>query len=107
MHQLDEKKLTEVIAGRKGSQRYVNIRKAARRLYLKSDRQQCCVVCGYDRHFEVSHIKPICDFDGDTLIKVINHLDNLVALCPTHHWELDHGMLRVGPAGLEPATVEL
>jgi predicted restriction endonuclease len=23
----------------------------------------------------------------------VNELSNLVALCPNHHWELDHGLL--------------
>jgi predicted restriction endonuclease len=23
---------------------------------------------------------------------VVNSLDNLVGLCPNHHWEFDHGL---------------
>jgi predicted restriction endonuclease len=23
----------------------------------------------------------------------INHIDNLVGLCPTHHWEFDAGLI--------------
>jgi hypothetical protein len=65
----------------------------ARMVYLKSDKPKRCIKCDYKRHFEVCHIKDVSSFSGDTLISVINHLDNLVALCPTHHWELDNGYL--------------
>jgi len=35
------------------------------------------------------------EFSDDTLIKDINNTDNLVGLCPNHHWELDNGYLRL------------
>jgi hypothetical protein len=25
----------------------------------------------------------------------VNSLDNLVGLCPNHHWEFDHGLLQL------------
>lgn len=50
----------------------------------------CCSICGYDKHFEVSHIKAIKDFSEDTLVSVINHPSNLRPLCPNCHWEIDH-----------------
>ena len=31
--------------------------------------------------------------EKDAKIEEINNIDNLVALCPTCHWELDHGYL--------------
>lgn len=31
-------------------------------------------------------------------------LNNLVALCPNHHREFDRGLIRMGPAGFEPAS---
>lgn len=52
-----------------------------------------CAVCGYSRHVDAAHIKPISSFPKDTLIDAINSSDNIVALCPTHHWELDHGFI--------------
>lgn len=51
---------------------------------------QICSVCGYSKHVEVCHIKPISDFDLTTLLSEINKLDNLKLLCPNCHWELDH-----------------
>ena len=68
-------------------------RKLARRTYYASDRPKCCLKCGYSKHFEVCHVRPIQDFPDDTLISVVNALENLVALCPNCHWEYDHGML--------------
>ena len=51
-----------------------------------------CSKCPYDKHFEVGHIKPIKDFDESTLLSVINHPSNLIALCPNCHWEHDHNL---------------
>ena len=52
-----------------------------------------CQICGYDKHVEVCHIKPISKFDNSTPISVINHPTNLYVLCPNCHWELDHNLL--------------
>lgn len=67
-----------------------NIRAHAQKLYLKSDKPKCCIVCGYDKHYQVSHIKAVSEFSGDSTIKEINDINNLIALCPNHHWEFDH-----------------
>jgi predicted restriction endonuclease len=69
------------------------IRQVARQVYRQSDKPKKCLVCGYDKHYEVCHKVGIADFADDTSIAEINHLDNLVALCPNHHWELDHNHL--------------
>jgi hypothetical protein len=72
-----------------------NITRWARRNYRASGRPQVCQACGYSLHINVCHIKDIKDYSMDTKIGVINHLDNLVPLCPTHHWEFDHGHLKL------------
>lgn len=46
--------------------------------------------CDYDRHVEVCHKKAISTFDLDTPLSVVNSIDNLIVLCPNHHWEFDH-----------------
>ncbi len=69
------------------------IRKLARRAYYESDKPKSCNRCGYTAHFEICHLRPIQDFPADTPMSVVNNLDNLVALCPTCHWEFDHGLL--------------
>jgi len=73
--------------------RYARLRQDARRLYLAAFPYRC-VRCGYDKHIEVCHRKPVSSFDLDTPISVVNALDNLLGLCPNCHWELDHGLLQ-------------
>jgi len=70
-----------------------SIHSHARRVYYRSGKPRQCIKCGYQLHFHVSHIQEIEDFSDDALIGDINHIDNLVAFCPTHHWEFDNGHL--------------
>lgn len=72
-----------------------SIQKIARKKYKESNKPKKCKVCKYDKHYEVCHIKSVSSFNDDCLISEINHLDNLVALCPNCHWEFDHGILRI------------
>ncbi|WP_225894357.1 HNH endonuclease [Atlanticothrix silvestris] len=69
------------------------VRQVARNIYRQSDKPKQCAVCGYDKHYEVCHIKPIKDFPNNRFVGQINHIDNLLALCPNHHWELTTGFL--------------
>lgn len=71
------------------------LRNMARRAFRNSDRQQICQNCGYGLHVEICHIQAINSFPLETPVAVVNGLDNLMALCPNCHWELDHGMLTV------------
>ena len=78
----------------KALQQYAaQIRSLARTAYRKSNRPKACAVCGYATHYEVCHIKPINGFAPTDFVASVNALDNLVALCPNHHWEFDHGLL--------------
>ena len=69
------------------------IRDLARREYCKSKRPQNCIFCDYNKYFEVHHIKAIEEFDLDTPISEVNNINNLVALCPNHHWEVHHNLI--------------
>jgi predicted restriction endonuclease len=69
------------------------IQKMAREAYANSNKPQKCCICGYDKTYEVAHIKAVSEFDDDTLISEINNVNNLVALCPNHHWEYDNHIL--------------
>lgn len=71
------------------------IQKHARCTFQKSDKQKSCVVCGYLNHYEVCHIIAVKDFDKNKTLIELNHIDNLVALCPNHHWEFDNGKLKI------------
>lgn len=49
-----------------------------------------CELCGYSKHVEVCHKRPISDFPLNTKISEINNKDNILVLCPNCHWEFDH-----------------
>ena len=74
------------------SSAYALVRTRARAVAKKLGYTKCAV-CGYDKHIEIAHIKGISEFSEDTLLTVINAPDNLIALCPNHHWEYDAGVL--------------
>lgn len=69
--------------------KYAYVRYYAKRKALELGWTKC-VGCGYDKHFEVAHIRPISDFPPETLLIEINHESNLKPLCPNCHWEFDN-----------------
>ena len=101
-HYLDNKTLEQAIKNRKDSNRYTGIRWNGRLVYRASNKPKCCCRCGYSKHYEICHIKAIKEFDLNSLVREINSIDNLIALCPNCHWELDNGLLKIGQEGLEP-----
>lgn len=82
----------EVRASSRDSQRMrIKITNHARVVYKRTGKPYRCLACGYSLHVNICHVKDIKDFSDDSLISEINHPDNLITLCPTHHWEFDHG----------------
>ena len=81
------------VKGLRKYQKNSRIRGLTRTVYLNSTGPRECKHCGYDKHFEVCHIKGISTHDDKVFVSTINSLDNLVALCRNCHWELDHGRL--------------
>lgn len=71
--------------------RRTRIAQHAQVVYRWSGKPYTCLACGYTLHVNICHVKDIKDFDDDALMSEINHPDNLISLCPTHHWEFDHG----------------
>ena len=71
------------------------IQRDARNVYFSIHKNPSCLFCGYQNHIEVAHIKAVSEFDDDVLISEINSSDNLIGLCPNHHWEFDHGILKL------------
>ena len=71
------------------------IQKNARKVFFQSFKQRECAVCGYTNHIEIAHIKAVSEFEDNDTIEVINSIDNLIALCPNHHWEYDNGILKI------------
>ena len=72
-----------------------DIQGMARETYANSDKPKKCCICGYDKTYEVAHIKAVSEFDDSVLISEINDIRNLMALCPNHHWEYDNGILSI------------
>jgi hypothetical protein len=52
-----------------------------------------CQVCGYKTHVELAHIKPLHSFKEHSLLSEVNNPNNILVLCPNHHWEFDNGGL--------------
>ena len=67
---------------------YSNIRSSAR-AYSTYFYPTQCMICGYDKHYEVCHIQPLTTLKDNEPIYNINKLSNLIHLCPNCHWELD------------------
>ena len=81
---------------RKNYQSYRSaIRKSAEIIFKNSNKPRKCSICGYDTHIEIAHIKAVSNFDSSATIAEINLIDNLIALCPNHHWEYDNGILKI------------
>lgn len=66
------------------------LRRLSRKAYTG---KLACAVCGYNKHVDVCHIKDVASFDPSALLSDVNDPKNLTALCPTHHWEFDNGLL--------------
>lgn len=84
--------------------KYAYIRWYARKQADDLGWTKCCN-CGYDKHIEVAHIKPISSFPPETLIKDINSPNNLLPLCPNCHYEYDNNLLKIGPERLELSSI--
>ena len=72
-----------------------SIRKDAQKSFENSGKVYKCIICGYDKHVEIAHIKAVSEFEDNALVSEINHPDNLIGLCPNHHWEYDNGLLKL------------
>lgn len=67
----------------------------AHNTYMASGKPKCCAICGYSNHIEIAHIKAVSEFEESSTIAEINSIDNLIALCPNHHWEYDNGIIKL------------
>lgn len=80
------------------SQFHAKVRGWSRNAY---DGPMVCFVCGYSLHVDIAHIKGVATFEEETLLSVVNAVNNLIALCKNHHWEYDNGYLELAlsPSG--------
>ena len=70
------------------SSAFALIRSKARKVIKNLEKK--CIKCGYNRHVEVCHIKPISSFKDTAKISEVNDINNLILLCPNCHWEFDN-----------------
>lgn len=54
-----------------------------------------CQNCGYNKHIELCHIKPVSEFSLDTKLSIVNAPDNILVLCPNCHWEFDNAFINL------------
>jgi hypothetical protein len=91
-----EKKKGDLFKDRKNWQSARStIQKLARAYYRSVFPNAKCAICGYSHHVEVAHIKAVAEFDDNATVQEINSIDNLIGLCPNHHWEYDNGLLSI------------
>lgn len=74
------------------SSKFAHIRGLCRSWH-KNKTKLPCYVCGYDKHVELAHIRPISSFEPTTTLAVVNSAENIVQLCRNCHWEFDHGLI--------------
>ncbi len=75
------------------SNKYAYIRWHAQRTHKENF--QSCQNCGYKKHVELCHIKPIKEWSENSLLIEINSDKNIIGLCPNCHWEFDNGILKL------------
>lgn len=90
------------------SSAFAIIRTRARATIKRLKFQRACQNCGYDKHIEVCHVRPISDYPLTTMISEINQISNLRILCPNCHWESENGYLNISLIvpleGIEPTS---
>lgn len=70
------------------------IRSHARYVLSRNRLPDKCDWCGYSKHVECCHLKPVAEFSASALMSEVNDPSNLRWLCPNCHWELDHGLAK-------------
>lgn len=97
--QLSGKKSLQEIAkstqAYKSLHRWQPVRNMAKRVLLETGQEKKCFICAYSIHVEVCHIRSISDFSTESTMSEVNSPENLVYLCPNHHWELDNGVIKL------------
>lgn len=77
------------VRGRHASWVHAHVRQFARS-WNKDLLKNPCAHCGYTKHVELCHIKPLSSFKDTALLGEVNGKDNVIQLCPNCHWEFDN-----------------
>lgn len=94
---VDTKKTLADMRSTKGykSNHFSMVRENARKIAKNAGLLNECLICGYDKFVQACHIKQISDFNDNSSIEDINSVNNLIGLCPNHHYELDKGKMSI------------
>lgn len=91
---IGKKTKEEIFSRRKNWQSArTEFRKFAEKEMAKNDLPKKCFICNYNKTAIICHKKAVKDFSDTALLEEISGINNLVYLCPNHHWELDNGLL--------------
>jgi len=77
------------LSGRHGSWVHAQVRQMSRQ-WNKDLKLLPCAKCGYDKHVELCHIKPLNSFPDTAILSEVNSPQNIIQLCPNCHWEFDN-----------------
>lgn len=86
---LGEYRNLESVKGKHPSWVYAHVRGMARSKFKKL-LSLPCAHCGYSKHVELAHVKPLSSFPDSALLSEINSEENVIQLCPNCHWEFDN-----------------
>ena len=64
----------------------VKVRQVTRLLSWQAQYASTCEICGFDRTVQRAHIVPVRDGGS-------HEKENILVLCPNHHWLFDHNKL--------------
>lgn len=85
--------MAEMFAAWSNNTRDVSIRAHARKQTKDWPRVCAAPDCRYTHYLETCHLQAVSDFPLTATVGDVNAPQNLVLLCPNHHWDLDHGLL--------------
>jgi hypothetical protein len=64
--------------------------RAFARSWLKHLINKPCANCGYSKHVELAHIRPVSSFADTDKLSEVNSEKNVIQLCRNCHWEFDN-----------------
>lgn len=82
------------VVGKHPSWKFAHVR-GMNRSWNSDLRKLPCANCGYSKHVELAHRKPLNSFSPTTTLGEVNSRENNVQLCPNCHWEFDNDLLSI------------
>lgn len=83
---------------RKQYPHWTRVRAHAKKQMVKFGVERKCIKCmtnEFESVLEVCHRRDITKFPLTALIREVNHINNLVYLCPSHHALFDRGLIEI------------